>query len=72
MEYVKNLSSFKHNKIITNIDPNIKGDSVQTPSQVILSKLNTMGASWADFFISNVVERPGRADIFKEQRNDID
>jgi len=43
------------------------GDSVQTPSQVILSKLNTMGASWADFFISNVVERPGRADIFKER-----
>lgn len=56
-------------KLVQNIDPNIKGDSVQTPSQVILSKLNTMGASWADFFISNVVERPGRADIFKEQRD---
>jgi hypothetical protein len=39
--------------------------SVQTPSQVILSKLNTMGASWADFFIANVVEREGRAEIFK-------
>lgn len=47
----------------------VTGNRPRTPSQVILGKLNKMGASWADFFIANVIEREGRAEIFKQRLN---
>lgn len=43
------------------------GEPSQTPSQIVLGKLNEMGSSWADFFIANVIEREGRAEIFKQR-----
>jgi hypothetical protein len=40
-------------------------ETQRTPSQVILIKLGQMAEGWTDFFIGNVVERPGRAENFK-------
>jgi len=39
----------------------------RTPAQVILIKLGQMAEGWTDFFIGNVIERPGRAENFKER-----
>jgi len=44
-------------------------ETQRTPSQVILIKLGQMAEGWTDFFIGNVIERPGRADNFKIRMN---
>jgi hypothetical protein len=40
-------------------------ETQRTPAQVILIKLGQMAEGWTDFFIGNVIERPGRAENFK-------
>lgn len=44
-------------------------ETQRSPSQVILLKLGQMAEGWTDFFIGNVIERPGRAENFKARMN---